>query len=83
MSTTETFFDKLSTHNDTIFPVVHNELQHHASGCYAAHSGVKRWNRQAENALIAAEKWAAMANWITGFTLSKGRSGKSMETRAF
>jgi alpha-mannosidase len=47
-------------------PVVHDELQHHASGCYAAHSGVKRWNRQAENRLIAAEKFAAIAHWITG-----------------
>jgi alpha-mannosidase len=45
-------------------PVVHGELQHHASGCYAAHSGVKRWNRQAEQALLAAEKWATLAAWI-------------------
>jgi alpha-mannosidase len=46
--------------------VVHDELQHHASGCYAAHSGVKRWNRLAENRLIAAEKFAAIAYWLTG-----------------
>ncbi|MEJ5308429.1 MAG: glycoside hydrolase family 38 C-terminal domain-containing protein [Anaerolineae bacterium] len=45
--------------------VVHNELQHHASGCYAAHSGVKRWNRQAEQALLAAEKWSTLASWLT------------------
>ncbi|MBN2392669.1 MAG: alpha-mannosidase [Anaerolineae bacterium] len=44
-------------------PVVHDELQHHASGCYAAHSGVKRWNRQAEQALMAAEKWSTLASW--------------------
>lgn len=42
-------------------PVVHDDLQHHASGCYAAHSGIKRWNRQAENRLLAAEKWSAAA----------------------
>ena len=35
---------------------------HHAIGCYAAHSGVKRWNRQAELALIRAEKLAALAH---------------------
>lgn len=46
-------------------PVVHDELQHHASGCYAAHSGVKRWNRQAEQALLAAEKWSTLATWLT------------------
>uniref|UniRef100_A9U5M3 Predicted protein n=1 Tax=Physcomitrium patens TaxID=3218 RepID=A9U5M3_PHYPA len=48
------------------FPVVHDDLQHHASGCYAAHSGIKQWNRQAENRLIAAEKFSALASWITG-----------------
>ncbi|MBW7457404.1 alpha-mannosidase [Paenibacillus sepulcri] len=48
------------------FPVVHDDLQHHASGCYAAHSGIKQWNRQAENRLIAAEKYSALASWITG-----------------
>ena len=48
------------------FPVVHDDLQHHASGCYAAHSGIKQWNRQAENRLIAAEKFSALAAWVTG-----------------
>ncbi|MFB9278633.1 alpha-mannosidase [Cohnella cellulosilytica] len=47
-------------------PVVHDDLQHHASGCYAAHSGVKQWNRQAENKLAVAEKYSALASWITG-----------------
>ncbi|SFI76147.1 alpha-mannosidase [Paenibacillus sp. UNC496MF] len=47
-------------------PVVHDDLQHHASGCYAAHSGIKQWNRQAENRLIAAEKWSALAQRVTG-----------------
>ncbi|HEX8078214.1 MAG TPA: hypothetical protein VF511_10405, partial [Chthoniobacterales bacterium] len=48
------------------FPVVHDDLQHHASGCYAAHSGIKRWNRRAENLLITAEKFSALAERITG-----------------
>ena len=42
------------------------ELVHHAIGCYAAHSGVKRWNRQAELALIRAEKFAALAHAKVG-----------------
>ncbi len=46
-------------------PVFHDELQHHASGCYAAHSGVKRWNREAENWLATAEKLSALA-WREG-----------------
>jgi alpha-mannosidase len=47
-------------------PVVHDDLQHHASGCYAAHSGIKRWNRQAENRLLAAEKLSTIAEIVTG-----------------
>ena len=47
-------------------PTVCGELQHHASGCYAAHSGIKRWNRQAENALLRAEKWGLIADRVTG-----------------
>ncbi|MGH2542767.1 MAG: alpha-mannosidase, partial [Ardenticatenaceae bacterium] len=46
-------------------PVVHDELQHHASGCYVAHSGIKRWNREAENRLLVAEKFASVAFWET------------------
>lgn len=45
-------------------PVVHDELQNHASGCYAVHSGIKRWNRIAENRLLAAEKWSILADWV-------------------
>lgn len=47
-------------------PVVHEDLQHHASGCYAAHSGIKLWNRRAENLLATAEKLSAIAAWTTG-----------------
>ncbi|MGQ9553018.1 MAG: alpha-mannosidase [Anaerolineae bacterium] len=32
------------------------ELQHHAPGCYSVHSDIKRWNRQAEQKLVAVEK---------------------------
>jgi len=47
-------------------PTWKGELQHHASGCYAAHSGIKRWNRQAENALLSAEAFSAAAERVTG-----------------
>jgi len=51
---------------DLPFPVVHDDLQHHASGCYSAHSGIKKWNREAENLLETAEKFSSIANWETG-----------------
>ncbi len=51
-------------------PVVRDELQHHARGCYAAHSAVKHWNRQAENLLLTAEKFTVLAHWLTGQSYS-------------
>jgi alpha-mannosidase len=64
-STVNKFFDDLMVKN-LPFPVVHDDLQHHASGCYSVHSGIKKWNREAENALIKAEKFSALADWTTG-----------------
>ena len=69
-STTGAFFDTVSV-RDWPLPVVHDELQHHASGCYAAHSGIKRWNRQAESALQRAETWSAIAAHATGLPYPK------------
>ena len=60
-STPETFFQAAATKGWQI-PIVQNELQHHASGCYASHSGIKRWNRLAENRLLAAEKLSVAAS---------------------
>ncbi len=54
------YFDGLVAAGEEI-PVHAGELQHHAVGCYSAHSGVKRWNRRAENLLARAEKWATVA----------------------
>ncbi len=64
-STPEAFFQSARTKSWPI-PTVHDELQNHASGCYAAHSGIKRWNRLAENRLLAAEKWSLLALWVNG-----------------
>jgi alpha-mannosidase len=64
------YFDEVSR-KEWLLPVVHEDLQHHASGCYAAHSGVKRWNRRAENLLVTAEKLAALARQVTGQPLGE------------
>jgi alpha-mannosidase len=60
----EKFFMAVQAHQPDL-PVVHDDLQHHASGCYAAHSGIKRWNRLAENHLLAAEKFSTVAEPVT------------------
>ena len=54
------FFDAAAANGSR--PVVRGELQHHARGCYTSHSGIKRWNRRAENLLQRAEKWSAVAD---------------------
>src|SRR6266545_2966908 len=64
-STARRFFDRLLERGEDL-PVVAGELQHHAVGCYSAHAGVKRWNRRAENLLLAAEKWTAVAAVVAG-----------------
>jgi alpha-mannosidase len=78
-STPEAFFQAASTKSWPI-PVVQNELQHHASGCYASHSGIKRWNRLAENRLLAAEKLSMAASvWsgnVSGSSIDFSRAWK-------
>jgi len=41
-------------------PVRRDDLQHHAPGCYSAHSGIKAWQQRAQAAVLAAERWAAL-----------------------
>lgn len=65
LSTPEAFFESVQARGWDL-PVVHSDLQKHATGCYAAHSGIKQWNRQAEQRLLAAEKWSVLAFWTTG-----------------
>lgn len=44
-------------------PRISTDLQHHARGCYSVHAEVKRLNRRAEHALMAAERWASLL-WL-------------------
>jgi alpha-mannosidase len=64
-SSTRAFFDRI-VETDGHIPVHTGELQHHGVGCYSAHSGVKRWNRRAENLLLRAEKWSVVADFVGG-----------------
>ncbi|MGI5397442.1 alpha-mannosidase [Streptomyces sp. CA-251251] len=64
LSHPEAFFGRIRDRED--LPVHAGELQHHGPGCYSAHSGVKAWNRRAENELQRAEKWASIAALTTG-----------------
>lgn len=66
LASPEDYFKAVKESGRTL-PVVRGELFHHSSGCYSAHSGVKKWNRMAENRLIMAEKLSVMAKrWSNG-----------------
>lgn len=64
-STPNRFFEEVAA-KGVSYPVVHDDLQHHASGCYAVHSEVKKLNRKSENLLIAAEKFSSIADRAAG-----------------
>ena len=48
-------------------PVINDDLQHHAVGCYTAESAIKKGNRQAEAALVTAEKIGFSCMGQSGF----------------
>jgi alpha-mannosidase len=66
-SSPDHFFESLLCHSPEAganLPVYRGDLQYHAAGCYAAHSGVKRWNRKAEHDLMHAERWSTISHVI-------------------
>ncbi|MDR2041544.1 MAG: twin-arginine translocation signal domain-containing protein, partial [Tannerella sp.] len=58
-SSIDRYFSDVRQHDLSRLPVVRDDLQHHAPGCYTADSAIKRNNRLAEAALVTAEKIAA------------------------
>ncbi len=63
MSSPRRYLDHLASTRPAVvaaLPVWRDELQHHAPGCYSAHSGVKAWMRRAQSAVLTAERWAAV-----------------------
>jgi len=47
--------------SDIALKTISDEMQHHAIGCYSAHSEIKKLNRLVENRLLRAEKFCIMA----------------------
>ena len=68
-STPDRFFAEIDKEK---LPVVKGGLHHHSAGCYAVNTEIKRLNRRAENTLVSAEKFSALAAaW-------RGKSSESM-----
>jgi alpha-mannosidase len=64
-------------------PVVNDELQHHARGCYSACASVKAWNRESEWALLTAEKLASLDTALLGVEYPMEPLRKSWEKLLF
>ncbi len=64
-STPERYFKEIREDKTLNLPVVKDDLQHHAVGCYTAWTEIKKLNRQSEEALITAEKISTIgsAKW--------------------
>ncbi|MFL5725826.1 MAG: alpha-mannosidase [Chloroflexota bacterium] len=75
-STPARFFEAIRASNVRV-PVYREELQHHAVGCYSAHSGIKRWMRRTENELLSAESWAAVAGVVAGRPYPRAEFGRA------
>ena len=65
-STTDRYFNEIRADKSINLPVVSDDLQHHATGCYTAESEIKKGNRQSEAALVTAEKISAIGSMAWG-----------------
>ena len=64
-------------------PVVKDELQMHAVGCYTLFSAVKVHNRKSENALLTSEKFNSIGVAAFGFSYPKERFDEAWKTLLF
>jgi alpha-mannosidase len=76
------YFDDISK-QELCLPVVKDDLQHHASGCYSAHSETKENNRRSEHQLVTAEKFASVANILLNLPYPKDRLTKAWQNVLF
>lgn len=64
-------------------PVVRDDLQYHAKGCYSAMSEIKANNRRAENALIRAEKFSVLSEKLMGTPYPKAELDRAWKNTMF
>jgi len=80
--TPQQFFDDVLSRNVKL-PVVRDELQHHARGCYSAHLKIKKLNRTSEHLLLQAERVAVMSSLLTGVDYPREDFRKAWENVLF
>ena len=65
-STPDHYFAEIRKSFRPDIPVLDDDMQHHSVGCYTAESSVKKGNREAEAALVTAEKLSAVGSVAWG-----------------
>ena len=82
-STNEQYFKEVMADKSLKIPVVKDDLQHHARGCYTAESSIKKGNRQSEAALTTAEKITAIGSVVWGARYPKAEFSTAWERVLF
>ncbi len=81
-SSPEKFFEEICNRGIEL-PVVKDDLQHHASGCYSVLSWIKKSNRKLEHLLLNGEKIAVLGKEIKDLAYPKDKFNSSWETLLF
>jgi len=81
-SSPDRFFKEISN-KGIEFPVVKDDLQHHASGCYSVLSWIKKSNRKLEHLLLNGEKIAILGSCIKNLAYPKDIFSSSWQTLLF
>ena len=77
------FDDIRGAETERSLPVVTDDLQHHASGCYSANSVIKEANRRAECELAAAETFNLIEHRLAGAAQETDRLRDAWQTLLF
>jgi alpha-mannosidase len=78
----EAFFENV-LQQTAEWPVVRDELQHHARGCYTSVAAIKALNRRAEDALQDAEFYSCLAEELARRPIDRQALRQSWETVLF
>jgi alpha-mannosidase len=81
-SSPDRYFDAVGNKSDNC-PVVDEDLQYHARGCYSVLSDIKKYNRESEEALVTAEKFGTIASVLFGEAYPQGKIQASWEDVLF
>lgn len=70
---TDDYFNEIRANKSLSIPVVKDDLQHHAVGCYTAECAIKQGNRLSEEALVSAEKICSIGEqmWAANYPKDK------------